>query len=151
MKEADIQSIIEKEIPITRNMGVKFKEFTPNSSLVTVPLAPNHNHKGTVFGGSLYSVCAAACYGLIYSLQIKENLHEFDLVIGEGTIRYIKPVKEDFQVRAKVQLEDWEILKAKLEKNGFGKIPMTAKIFIVDEKASLCEFSATFVLMEIKK
>lgn len=145
-----IQNIIEKEIPIVKSMGVEFIDFEANSCTIAVPIGPNHNHKGTVFGGSLYSACTSACYGLMYSIQINKKLDEFDLVIGEGAIRYQKPVHSDFQVKAQLKLADLEGFIGKLEKNGFGKINITAYVFIHDEATHLCEYSATFIMMKKK-
>lgn len=150
MTNRNIQNIIEKEIPIVKSMGVEFVEFQGASCMISVPLGPNHNHKGTVFGGSLYSVCTSACYGLMYSTQINENLHEYDLVIGEGTIRYQKPVHGDFFVRAMLLPVDLEVFLTKLHKNGFSKINITAYVFINDESTHLCEYSATFIMMKKK-
>lgn len=144
----NIQNIIEKEIPIVKSMGVEFVEFTDLSCLISVPIGPNHNHKGTVFGGSLYSACTSACYGLMYSMQIIKDLNEYDLVIGEGTIRYQKPVHNDFHVRSQVKIEDQENFLIKLKKNGFSKINLTAHVFIQDEATHLCEYSATFIMMK---
>lgn len=146
----NIQKIIEKEIPIVKSMGVEFVEFTDLSCMISVPIGPNHNHKGTVFGGSLYSVCTSASYGLMYSMQISEKLDEYDLVIGEGSIRYLKPVHEDFFVRSQVKLADQKIFLEKLAKNGFCKINITSYVFIQDEMNHLCEYSATFIMMKKK-
>lgn len=146
----NIQKIIEKEIPIVKSMGVEFVDFEEDSCTIAVPIGPNHNHKGTVFGGSLYSACTSACYGLMYSIQISKKLDEFDLVIGEGAIRYQRPVHSDFQVKAQLKLEDLTSFIGKLEKNGFGKINMTAYVFIQDQETHLCEYNATFIMMKKK-
>lgn len=143
----NIQNIIEKEIPIVKSMGVEFVDFQEDSCTISVPIGPNHNHKGTVFGGSLYSACTSACYGLMYSIQINKKLDEFDLVIGEGSIRYQKPVHSDFQVKSQIKLSDLDVFVNKLGKNGFGKINITAYVFIQDEAIHLCEYSATFIMM----
>lgn len=146
----NIQKIIEKEIPIVKSMGVEFVDFEEDSCTIAVPIGPNHNHKGTVFGGSLYSACTSACYGLMYSIQISKKLDEYDLVIGEGAIRYQRPVHSDFQVKAQLKLEDLTSFIGKLEKNGFGKINMTAYVFIQDQETHLCEYTATFIMMKKK-
>ncbi|QDK42585.1 hypothetical protein DOM21_14220 [Bacteriovorax stolpii] len=148
MQTADIQSIIEVEIPIVKQMGVIFDEFKTDSCIASVPLAPNHNHKGTVFGGSLYSVCTSACYGLMYSLQIAHQLEGFDLVIGEGKIRYLKPVDRDFKVKAEIIPAEWSEFKKKISTNGFGKIQLKAKVFMDNDSTPLCDYSAVFVLMK---
>lgn len=146
----NIQTIIEKEIPIVKSMGVEFVEFQNDSCTIAVPIGPNHNHKGTVFGGSLYSACTSACYGLMYSIQINEGLDNYDLVIGEGSIRYQRPVHSDFQVKAKITLDDLSLFLGKLEKNGFGKINIKAYVFIQSEETHLCEYTATFIMMKQK-
>lgn len=145
-----IQNIIEKEIPIVKSMGVEFVDFQDDSCTIAVPIGPNHNHKGTVFGGSLYSACTSACYGLMYNIQINKKLDDYDLVIGEGSIRYQKPVHSDFQVKAQLKLMDLSVFTDKLEKNGFGKINITAYVFIQNEESHLCEYSATFIMMKKK-
>ena len=151
MQNLNIQKIIEKEIPIVKSMGVQFVEFKDDSCTISVPLAPNHNHKGTVFGGSLYSACTSACYGLMFSLQIKEGLEEFDLVIGEGTIRYQKPVHQDFRVKSFFNLSDLSAFKEKLVKSGFAKIYLEAYVFLTGEETiHLCKYSATFIMMKKK-
>lgn len=144
----EIQLKIEKEIPITQNMGVQFLEFTKDSCHTSVPLAPNHNHKGTAFGGSLFSVCTATAYGLMYSLQIKEKIIDYDLVIGEGTIKYLKPVTADFEVRASIHFSDWEAMLKRIERSSFGKIKVRAQVFLPESRTVLCEYSGTFILMK---
>lgn len=146
----DIQKTIETEIPIVKEMGVEFQEFQDFSCTISAPLAPNHNHKGTAFGGSLYSICTAACYGLMYSLQIKENFHNYDLVIGEGSIRYVRPVEKDFFVKAELLAEDWEPFIQRVQSSGFGKINIKAYVYTHIQTQHLCEYSAVFVLKKIK-
>lgn len=147
MEAKIIQKIIEDEIPIVKSMGVKFIDFGHDSCIISVPLEPNHNHKNTVFGGSLYSVCTSACYGILFALQLEDKLEHLDLVIGEGSIRYIKPVDKDFKVRAELNSADWKRLKEKVQITGFSKIQLTAFVFADDETHHLCEYKATFILM----
>ncbi|MBC7464767.1 MAG: YiiD C-terminal domain-containing protein [Bdellovibrio sp.] len=144
-----LQKIIQHEIPITQSMGITYDDFQDTTCVISVPLAPNHNHKGTAFGGSLYSACAAAGYGLLYHLQVKENLIEFDLLLASGNINYLKPVQDDFQVEATIITDDWTKLLKKLNTNGFGKIVITAHVMIGEEK-NLCDFSGVFVLKSRK-
>lgn len=148
MSTSQIQSVIESEIPIVKQMGVVFEEFKSDSCTASVPLEPNHNHKGTVFGGSLYSVCTSACYGLMYSLQMENSLTDFDLVISEGKIRYLKPVVSDFKVKAEIIPAEWSEFKKKVGANGFGKIQLKARVYLPGDVTALCDYSAIFVLMK---
>ena len=142
---SQLQKIIQEEIPITVSMGITYEDFQDTACIISVPLAPNHNHKGTAFGGSLYSACAAACYGLLYHLQVKENLTQFDLVLGSGNINYLRPVHSDFQVKAQIVEADWKSLMSKLTKQGFGKIEINAQVSVGPEQ-NLCDFRGVFVL-----
>ncbi|MBC7711933.1 MAG: YiiD C-terminal domain-containing protein [Rhizobacter sp.] len=151
MNKEIIQKIIEKEIPIVKSMGVEFSNFSHDSCTIIVPLEPNHNHKGTAFGGSLYSACTSACYGLMFALQREDDLSEFELMIGEGSIRYIKPVEKDFFVEANLLPEDWILLKEKIQKNGFGKISLSAFVYTQERSQHLCEYRATFILKKIQE
>jgi len=141
-----LQKIIQQEIPITTSMGIKYEDFKDSSCLISVPLAPNHNHKGTAFGGSLYSACAAACYGLLYHLQVKENLTNYDLLLASGEIAYSKPVQSDFKVLATLEENDWQHFQTKLKKQSFGKIKIKAKVFTTKDQETLCNFTGQFVL-----
>lgn len=99
-----------------------------NASVVSVPLNPNINHKGTAFGGSLYAACTAACYALIYSRQIQSKLEDRDLVIIEGQMKYIKPVKGDFTVKASLDEKHWQSLVESLKMKKPEKLLVTCEI-----------------------
>lgn len=146
---SDIQRVIEKEIPIVKEMGVQFEKFADDHCVITVPLEPNHNHKGTAFGGSLYSVSAAACYGLLYSLQRQFDLNNSDLLIMNGSMKYVKPVTGNFKVKSSIKKEDWKILVEDLPRKGFGKIDISAIVFIDSEETPLCHFTGVFVFKSV--
>ena len=95
-------------IPILKSMGIQLVRIEDSRCLLRVPLALNHNHKGTAFGGSLYAACTAACYTLAYALQIKTSLVNRDLVITKGEIEYLKPITQDFFVLAEIDLLSWQ-------------------------------------------
>lgn len=142
----DIQAIVEREIPIVKEMGVKFEELGVDHCVISVPLEPNHNHKGTAYGGSLYSVCTAACYGLLYSLQRNHDLNAYDLLIMNGSMKYAKPVPENFKVKAFIEKSDWDLLVENLPRKKFGKIKISACVYIKNSAEPLCHFDGVFVL-----
>lgn len=146
MSVTEVAKIIQREIPITKAMGISFESFAESNCLISVPLEPNHNHKGTAFGGSLYSASTAACYGILYYLQVQNNLTNYDLLLGSGEIKYLKPVTTNFKVRGHLDENEWQKLILKLDRQGFGKIEIKAHVFIGDETDHLCEFSGVFIL-----
>jgi thioesterase domain-containing protein len=144
-----MQKLIEHHIPITKSMGFKVYKIENFTAELSAPLQPNHNHKNTVFGGSLYAACAAACYAVLYNLQIEEKLDSFDLLLATGNSRYLKPVTEDFKVRATINTSEWSILLSKLVKKGAGKITVNATVFTDSDPTILCEFQGVFVLKKV--
>ena len=64
--------------------------------VLRAPLAPNANHKGTAFGGSLF--CVAVLTGWAWATRyIAARGLNADAVIQESTIRYLKPVHGEFR------------------------------------------------------
>jgi hypothetical protein len=51
-----LQNRIDREIMLAKPMGVVVETADETALILRAPLAPNANHKGTAFGGSLYSL-----------------------------------------------------------------------------------------------
>lgn len=92
MKAAEIQLELETAIPISRAMGLRILELTPQKAVIRCEFEPNVNHVGSVFGGSLYCAGALACYALFRSLTESHGYAGKNLVIQQGRIQYLKPV-----------------------------------------------------------
>ena len=71
-------------------MGVHVERFDESALILTAPLAPNHNHLGTAFGGSLATLATLAGYTLLW-LELGDR--ESHIVIQESQIRYLAPVR----------------------------------------------------------
>ncbi len=135
---------LKEKIPIAQTMAISIVDISPLELTMLLPLAPNRNHKGTLFGGSLYSGAALACYGLfLYGLS-NNGFSTDDIVISKGDISYIKPVKSDALIIA-----NWSdantpnLFYRRLSKKGRARIPLSAKIM---EGDSLCAiFHSQFV------
>jgi len=56
LKSEDLQERIDQEIPLAKHIGIVVESADDTTVVLRAPLAPNGNHKGTAFGGSLYSV-----------------------------------------------------------------------------------------------
>lgn len=86
---ADLEQYLHEKIPLTAAMGVQVVECDDAHLMLTAPLAPNRNHLGTAFGGSLHTVATLSGYGLLWWLLRAPEAH---IVIRESTIRYEKAV-----------------------------------------------------------
>lgn len=141
----EIQRHIYSVIPIVKAFELQVQQLTKDSCTIFLPLHVNRNHKGTAFGGSLYTACVIAAYALVYSKQ--KSVFDLDLVIREGNIRYLGPVDQDFYVRAHIDLTDWDRMMKGLNNKDRARIHVVAQAFIED-KTPLCEFKGDFVFLK---
>lgn len=96
-----LQRTLEEEIPLTRHIGIRVTDYDGESLRLGAPLAPNTNHKATVFGGSLYAVAVACGWGLLY-LKLRDLGLHGHIVIHRAQIEYHHPVNTDFVAVARL-------------------------------------------------
>ena len=131
MNAQDLAALLQKEIPLSQHMGVRdFKVASDEVSLL-LPLKPNINHKSTLFGGSLYSASALACYGLFLAGLRENGVDTNNIVIAEGNIKYTNPVTADAKVVAtwSSAADKERFFKTLLAKKK-ARVMMTAKSYV---------------------
>lgn len=106
---AAIETLLHREIPLSREMGVRVVLASADAARIAAPLTPNINYSGTGFGGSLYSAAVLSCW-LLVRTTIEANGFEFDtLVIQSGGMEYLKPVTDNFEAEARWPSEDGRV------------------------------------------
>lgn len=136
---------IRAKIPSLALLGMQFIEFSPARVVLAAQFAPNKNHIDTVFGGSLYTACAAACYGLFRAMAEAHGYNEQFIVLKTGNIQYLKPVTKDFEVIA-AKDPDFAVEKfvASVKKFGHGKLELISHVM---EAGQICAtFTGLFIL-----
>ena len=88
------------EIPLTRSIDVQVTAYDGTALTLSAPLAMNSNHKGTAFGGSLFSLAVLAGWGLLV-LKLGERHLDAELVIQDSSVQYLSPVRGDFSAEAR--------------------------------------------------
>jgi thioesterase domain-containing protein len=86
-----LQERIDREIMLARPMGVIVESADELSLVLRAPLAPNANHKGTAFGGSLYSLAVLTGWAWLTRFLATRKL-DAEAVIQESSMRFLKPV-----------------------------------------------------------
>lgn len=87
----ELQTILEREIPMCSHMGMRVHERGPSGLVMRIPFAPNRNHQQTAFAGSLNALCTIAGWGTVF-LLLKETGRRGSIVIRRSSIRYQEPV-----------------------------------------------------------
>jgi thioesterase domain-containing protein len=77
-----LQQRIDREIMLAKPMGIIVEAANDAALILRAPLALNANHKGTAFGGSLYSL----------TRFLATRKLDAQAVIQESSMRFLKPV-----------------------------------------------------------
>ena len=91
-----LQNRIAEEFMLARHIGIVVESADDAGVVLRAPLAPNANHKGTAFGGSLYSVAVLAGWAWATRYLAARDLAA-DAVIQESTVRFLKPVEGELR------------------------------------------------------
>ena len=144
VETSDLTHALNKEIPITKHMGLIVLEATEQSVLLQSPLLPNTNHKGTAFGGSVYSAAVLASWMLVSETLKARGFSSDYIVIQDSKIEYLLPVGGDFTAKAHwLDSSGSNKFTDSLKRKGLGRVEVEAQI-ICDNK--LCaNFKGRFV------
>ena len=135
-----LQDYLDHAIPLVPQMQVRVAELNAEQLVLSAPLAPNRNHIGTVFGGSLNALATLACWGFVWLALHERGAH---IVIHEGHMKFRKPATGDFD--AICQLPDPATVSnfvTTFERRGRARITLQAQI-ICDDRV-VAEFEGTF-------
>jgi thioesterase domain-containing protein len=98
MSPQELLTKLNKEIPLSRHLGFDFLEASAQRVRIKARLTENINHKGTAFGGSIYTLSVLAAYSLVYLGLDQEKVPTNNIVIQKADIDYLKPVTGDFEI-----------------------------------------------------
>lgn len=123
------QKRINQQIPLTKALGLRLLEWNGSALLLSAPLAPNRNHQGTGFGGSLYCMGVTAAWS-VAELALGDLQLEGTVVVQNGSIDYKLPVDGDFF--SVCRLPDGEMpdhFGKSLARHGRARLELAAEVF----------------------
>jgi len=123
-----LERTLHEEVPLTRQMGIRVEDHDGRELVVRADFEPNINIHGTAFGGSLFSICAVTCWGLLH-LKFEEAGIAAHSVLGEANIRYLRPVKGEIEARCRIPDDDsFKAFMAAAARKEKARIPLQAAI-----------------------
>jgi len=87
----ELQKTLEREIPMSAQMGIRVHEGGVEGLVMRLPLDPNRNHQQTAFAGSLNALCTIAGWGYVF-LLLRTLGRSGNIVIHRSNIKYLEPV-----------------------------------------------------------
>jgi thioesterase domain-containing protein len=146
MKEL-LQEALLEEIPLTKAMGLVVEEAGPDLVRLALPLQPNHNHKQTAFGGSLYSAAVLAGWGVLWCALKERGLRAQVVISGSGE-RFLRAVDADFSSECVVAPGGLDLAFKTLERKGLARVQLDCVVFCKGE--ACVAFQGSFALVGIK-
>lgn len=129
----DITSYLHANIPLTAAMGLRAARWDGREIVLAAPLAPNINHRLTLFGGSAAAAAIVAGWTLVW-LRLREAGVEARLVIQRHAIEYEQPVAGAFEVRCALEDETgWEKFFKALRQRGKARLALTITLHDLDD------------------
>lgn len=147
MQAIQLEQLIHKDIPLTREMQLKVIDCGEDSVSLSAPLECNRNHQNTAFGGSLFSLAVLSGWCLLLDRLDNYQL-QGNIVIQDSEIKYLLPVEGE--IIATCRLDKSDTLKRFIkmyQRKGMARIQLKSEIQIANQTA--VEFSGHYVVHQM--
>lgn len=125
----ELQRYLHKEIPLSEAMGVAVAHAGEDGVRLFMPLAPNSNHRGGLFGGSGAALAILAGWTLVHEKLRRDERLDPHLVIQRSHMTYLEPVMGDVEARSiPPSPEAWERFVRTFRRRGKGRIEVETEL-----------------------
>ena len=146
----ELAQYLHTQIPLTQAMAVSVVSIERNAVTLQAPLAPNINHRQSVFGGSAAALAILAGWALLH-VRLHARGIEARLVIQRNTVEYLQPILGAFSARATLEHpERWELFTATLLRRGRGRIAVSVVLQQLEEERVAGLFTGQFVALDAR-
>ena len=102
MTPSELEAYLHGHIPLSAAMQVSVDAVAADGVTLRAPLAPNINHRETVFGGSASAVAILAAWSLLHTRLLADGIAA-RLVIQSNTMDYDAPILGAFTARSSLE------------------------------------------------
>jgi len=147
MNTNELETYLHQRIPLSRAMAVEVRSATPDGVELFAPLAPNINHRDTVFGGSASGVAILAAWSALY-VRMRAEMRAGRIVIRRNKMSYERPIIADFTAKsAPPETAAWTKAIGTLGKGRPARVHVTATLECLGERVGVLE--GEFVVMPV--
>ena len=126
MNPKELERYLHEHIPLSAAMQVAVVDVRDEGVILGAPLAPNINHRDTVFGGSASALAILAAWSLLHSRLAASGVSS-RLVIQRNTMSYEAPILGDFTARSFIAApQAWQSFMRMLARKGVARIAVSA-------------------------
>jgi thioesterase domain-containing protein len=141
-----LEQFLHRQIPLSQAMAVSAVDVSEESVQLSAPLAPNLNHRATVFGGSASAVAILAAWSLLH-VRLQASFPSVSIVIQRQSMSYSRPIHGTFAARARLaQPDEWPRFLRLLTRRGRARIAVTSTLDYAGEQVGF--FTGDFVAFD---
>jgi thioesterase domain-containing protein len=145
MNAQELEAYLRTRIPLAKAMAVEVRAADASGVTLFAPLAPNINHRDTVFGGSASAVAILAAWSALHVRMHAASL-EGRIVIRSNHMSYERPIMAGFTATAAPpELEAWQKFAATLARGRMARARLIATLDC--EGARVGALDAEFAVM----
>ncbi|MGH8456716.1 MAG: YiiD C-terminal domain-containing protein [Stenotrophobium sp.] len=133
MTPDEITEYLHRNIPLTRALGVRVLRCETACAEISAPLAPNLNHRGTAFGGSLATLGIVSGWTLLHFALQREGI-EARLVIQNSNCDFMEPAAGELTAVTRMPAAEWDRFLAALRRGRRARICVKTEIMAVDRQ-----------------
>ena len=145
MSPTELEKYLHDHIPLSKAMQISAVSVKEDAVVLTAPLAPNINHRATVFGGSASAVAILSAWSLLHTRLAGAGIAS-RLVIQRNSMSYELPIAGTFTARSSLaQPQEWASFTRMLTRKGKARIEVSAVLEYGGQVAG--RFSGEFVAL----
>jgi len=118
---------LHRNIPLSAALQAQVLAFDNESLEITAPLAPNLNHRGTGFGGSLATLAILGGWALLNQALQNQGL-KARIVVQRSDCEFFEPATADFTAVTTLSAPTWARFLVTLAKRGRARITVDTQI-----------------------
>lgn len=139
MTPHELEKYLHEHIPLSFAMHVSVIEASPQQIILGAPLAPNINHRETVFGGSASALAILAAWSLVH-MKLSAEGFKTRLVIRRNTMSYERAIAGAFTAQALApSSEAWELFTRMLTRKSRARITVLSTLWHTGSMAGCLE------------
>lgn len=145
MEPLRLEQYIQQHIPLSKAMAITVISADSDTVVLQAPLAPNINHRETVFGGSASALAILASWALLRVRLESEGISD-SLVIQRNSMEYRRPISGAFTARSALTYpERWAQFTQTIASKGKARVSVSAVLEYAGETAA--SFTGDFVAL----
>jgi len=128
MTADDFTAFLHDNIPLTQALQVRVSALDADRIRLSAPLAPNLNHHGTAFGGSLAALGVLAGWCAVHQ-GLSAQAIDATLVVRHSSLDYLRPGTGELHAESVLPQPQWTTFIAQLRQGQRARLEIDSRVY----------------------